>query len=217
MEKKVQVAIFTGGLLTKDILQSVDIENSIIIGVDRGAEWLINNGITPDYFIGDFDSASPNFLTLMKEKYGDKVIQFNSEKDETDTELAMRLAITLKPTKIFVYGAIGTRLDHVIANIHLLIKAEEENIRSMIIGTTNRIQLLLPNRNKSVKKSEFKYVSLLPFSEEIKGINLRGFKYPLNDATMKLGNPYGVSNELNEDIGVISIAEGILLIIESRD
>lgn len=217
MDRKENVAIFTGGLLTKDILSTVDIKESIIIGVDRGAEWLINNGIIPDYFIGDFDSVSSNFLAVIKEKYADKIIQYNSEKDETDTELAMRLAISLMPCKIFLYGAIGTRVDHVIANIHLLTKAEEENIQSVIIGSTNRIQLLLPNRNKHIEKSDFKYVSLLPFSEEIKGINLCGFKYPLKDATMKQGSPYGVSNELIEEIGTISTKEGILLIIESKD
>lgn len=217
MEIKEHVFIFTGGLLTREILPSVELSESIIIGVDRGAEWLIENGIVPDYFVGDFDSVSPAFFTAVKENYPERIKQYKSEKDETDTELAMRLAISLKPEKIFIYGAIGTRLDHVIANIHLLLKAEEENIQSMIIGTNNRIQLLLPNKSKLITKSNFKYVSLLPFSEEIHGINLSGFKYPLSNATMKQGNPYGVSNELIEDLGIISIEEGILLIIESKD
>lgn len=217
MEIKEYVFIFTGGLLTREILPSVELSESTIIGVDRGAEWLIENGIVPDYFVGDFDSVSQTFLAAVKRNYPERIKQYKSEKDETDTELAMRLAISLKPEKIFIYGAIGTRLDHVIANIHLLLKAEEENIQSMIIGTNNRIQILLPNKNKLITKSDFKYVSLLPFSEEIQGINLSGFKYPLSNATMKQGNPYGVSNELIEALGIISIEEGKLLIIESKD
>lgn len=217
MERKGQVSIFTGGILTKAMLPFVELNEAIIIGVDRGAEWLMENRIIPDYFIGDFDSVSPDFLAVIKENYPERINQYKSEKDETDTELAIRLAISLNPEKIFIYGAIGTRLDHVIANIHLLLKAEEENIQSMLIGTNNRIHLLLPNRNKMIERSNFKYVSLLPFTEEINGINLSGFKYPLHNAIMKLGNPYGISNELIEPIGSISIEEGILLIIESKD
>lgn len=217
MEGKEQIYIFTGGLLTKAMLSSANLNQAVIIGVDRGAEWLMENGIIPDYFIGDFDSVSNTFLVSIRDKYADRINQYRSEKNETDTELAMRLAISLKPDKVFIYGAIGTRLDHVIANIHLLLKAEEEGIVSMIIGSNNRIQLLLPYRNKLIEKSEFNYVSLLPFSEEVNGIYLSGFKYPLHNATMKHGNPYGVSNEIIESNGSISIDEGILLIVESKD
>lgn len=217
MKQKEQVAIFTGGLLSRDILPSIQLNEFTIIGVDCGAEWLIENGIIPDHFIGDFDSVSSDFLVAIKEKYAERINQYKSEKDETDTELAMRLAISLQPNIIYIYGAIGSRLDHVIANIHLLLKAEEEGILSMIISTNNRIQLLLPFRNKLIEKSEFNYVSFLPFSEEVNGIYLKGFKYPLHNATMKHGNPYGVSNEIIESTGSISIGEGILLIVESKD
>lgn len=217
MENKEQVYIFTGGILTNSMLPSDDLKETVIIGVDRGAEWLMESGVVPDYFIGDFDSVSPEFLAAINDNYTDRINQYRSEKDETDTELAMRLAISLKPNRIFIYGAIGTRLDHVIANIHLLLKAEEEDIQSMIIGTNNRIRLLLPNRKKLIEKSDFKYVSLLPFSEEIVGINITGFKYPLCNASMKQGNPYGISNEIIETTGCISIDEGVLLIIESKD
>lgn len=214
---KDRVYIFTGGLLTEHLLSAYEIEKGMIIGVDRGAEWLMKRGVVPEYFVGDFDSVEADFIESLKKEYPDRLRLSIPEKDETDTELAIRLAIKLKPEKIIIFGAIGTRLDHVIANIHILMQAEKANIPSQIIGASNRIQLLMAGQTKVVEKSDFPYVSLLPFSETVKGLTIKGFKYPLNNSEMRIGVPLGISNELIEAYGTISIEEGILLIIESKD
>ncbi|WP_339063419.1 thiamine diphosphokinase [Tepidibacillus marianensis] len=208
--------IVSGGILTERLISLIQ-EEDIIIGVDRGAEWLMEHGKVPHYIVGDFDSANPSFLESAKEKYGDRIQIFPSEKDETDTELAIHSAISLHPKSITVVGAIGTRLDHVLANIHVLLQAEQQNIPSQIYGTNNRIRLVLPNRTLQLQKGEYKYVSLLPLTENVQGIEISGFKYKLSQATMQIGTPYGISNELINDAGIISIGKGILLVIESKD
>ncbi|TCS84348.1 thiamine diphosphokinase [Tepidibacillus fermentans] len=215
MEKK-DIFIVSGGILTERLVSMIK-EDDLIIGVDRGAEWIIQHGRIPHYIIGDFDSANSSFLETIKEQYGDKVQIFPSEKDETDTELAIRFAISLLPTSITIIGAIGTRLDHVLANIHVLLQAERQQIPSQIFGTNNRIRIVLPNKTLLVQKGEYKYTSLIPFTEKVEGISIKGFKYPLSHATMEVGFPYGISNELISEQGTISIEKGILLVIESRD
>ncbi|MFV9509921.1 thiamine diphosphokinase [Tepidibacillus sp. LV47] len=215
MEKK-DIFIVSGGILTERLVSMIK-EDDLIIGVDRGAEWLIEHGLSPHYIVGDFDSANSSFLEAIKEKYGDKIYRFPSEKDETDTELAVRFAISLQPKSITIIGAIGTRLDHVLANIHVLLLGERQHIPSQIYGTNNRIRLVLPDKTLYVQKGEYKYISLLPFTEKVEGISIQGFKYPLSQASMEVGQPYGISNELVDEKGTILIEKGILLVIESKD
>lgn len=217
LKQNKEVFIFTGGILTESLLSEINLDDGIKIGVDYGAKWLIDHEIIPDYFIGDFDSVDEIFLEDIKKNYSDKLHISLSEKDETDTELAMRLAVSLTSRQITIIGGIGTRLDHVLGNVHVLLQSEKLNIPSSIIGTKNRIQLILPKQKKKIYKSKYTYVSLLPFSEIVEGITTEGLKYPINNGRMEIGTPYGISNELIESKGTISIEKGILLIIESND
>lgn len=211
------IYIFTGGIIDEKNINIIDFNNKIIIGVDRGIDWLLNQNLIPDYFVGDFDSITDLTLEMINNKYGDRVKRFPSEKDETDTELALLLAISLRPKEVTIIGGTGSRLDHVFANINLLLKAEKEDINCIILDCNNRIQLLLPNKIKEIQESNYTYVSLLAFSDRVKGINIKGFKYPLIDSEMRIGFQYGISNELINKKGTIEINEGILLIIESKD
>jgi thiamine pyrophosphokinase len=52
---------------------------------------------------------------------------------------------------------------------------------------------------------------------EVTGITLRGFQYPLTDATLTIGQSLGISNVLLEPEGTITIKEGLLLVIQSSD
>ena len=214
---KKEIFIFTGGLLTEETLMQITKAQGVIIGVDGASEWLMERGVVPDYFIGDFDSVSGGFLEKIKDSFPEKLVISPQEKDETDTELAVRQAIKLAPEQIIVFGGMGSRLDHVIANIHSLLLAEEAGITCKLLGQNNVIQLLLAKQIKRIPKSSFPYVSLIPFSDTVSGITVTGFKYPIYDGQMKRGKPYGISNELISDVGTIEIKDGILLIIESKD
>ena len=61
------------------------------------------------------------------------------------------------------------------------------------------------------------FISLIPYTEKVTGITLTGFYYPLEDAELTLGISLGISNELVDEIGIIQIGRGNLLVIESRD
>jgi len=126
------------------------------------------------------------------------------------------LAAELESTSITILGAIGTRIDHTIANIHILKELIEQNIKAKIINENNEIQLI----NKSIKiekNNEYKYISIIPLTTEVAGLTIKGMKYPLEDYTLTIGNSLGVSNEQMNKIAEISINEGILILIKSRD
>lgn len=197
------------------MLKNIDGQN--IIAVDRGLEELYKLGIFPNHVVGDFDSVSTEVLQYYQNSPQVIFHQYNPEKDNTDTDIAIQLAIELKSSHITIIGALGKRMDHAISNIHILKYALEAKIPCQIIDAHNRIYLV--NNNITIHKNNIygKYISLIPLTTEIQGLTLKGFKYPLENASLSIGISLGVSNEIVEEIATIELEKGILIIIESKD
>lgn len=216
-EKELNTLIVTGGKINKNFLKNHLKTNKydIIITADKGTEELAHLEIEPQYIVGDFDSVDKNILAKY-EKSNTKIKRLVPEKDFTDTQSALELAIDLKSTDITIVGATGTRMDHVIANIHILKEALDKGIQAKIIDENNEISLI--NKSIKIQKDEkYKYISLIPLTTEVMGVTIKGMKYPLNSYTMTIGNSLGVSNEQIEQIAEISIQKGILIVIKSKD
>ena len=188
-----------------------------VIAGDRGLEALYQLKIIPNHVVGDFDSVSPEILEFYKQQPQIIFHKFNAEKDNTDTDIAVKLAIQLKSSMITILGALGKRMDHALANIHILKDALEANIPCQIIDAHNRIYLI--NTEKTLEKDQVygKYISLIPLTSSVEGLTLTGFKYPLNHYTLPIGVSLGISNEMIEDIAHIEMEKGILIVIESKD
>lgn len=188
-----------------------------VIAGDRGLEALYQLKIIPNHVVGDFDSVSPEILEFYKKQ--PKIIfhTYNAEKDNTDTDIALKLAIQMKSSEITILGALGKRMDHALANIHILKDALEANIPCQIIDGYNRIYLI--NAEKTLEKDKVygKYISLIPLTSTVEGLTLKGFKYPLNRYNLPIGTSLGISNEIIEDIAHIEMEKGILIVIESKD
>ncbi len=188
-----------------------------IIAGDRGLEALYQLKIIPNHVVGDFDSVSPEILKFYKKQSQIIFHTYNAEKDNTDTDIALQLAIRLKSSKITIMGALGKRMDHAIANIHILKDALEANIPCQILDEHNRIYLINTSIQLEKDKIYGKYVSLIPLTSTVEGLTLTGFKYPLKDYTLPIGTSLGISNEIVTDTAHIEMNNGILIVIESRD
>ena len=188
-----------------------------IIAGDRGLEALYQLKIVPNHIVGDFDSVSPEMLEFYKNQSQIIFHTYHPEKDNTDTDIALKLAIGLKSSEITIMGALGRRMDHAIANIHILKDALETNIPCQILDEHNRIYLI--NKEITLEKNRVygKYISLIPLTSEVKDLTLTGFKYPLNNYDLPIGTSLGVSNEIVENIAQIKMKKGILIVIESKD
>ena len=185
---------------------------NLIIAVDKGLEALDLLNIEADYIIGDFDSIDTNVLN----KYNKNVIKLNPEKDFTDTHEGLKLEISLECEKVDIVGSIGTRIDHVLANINILKEPLEKNIKTRIIDENNQIFLI--NRSVKIKKDDnYKYLSIIPLTTTVEGITLKGFKYLLNNYILNLGQSIGVSNEQQKEEATIELKKGILIVIFSKD
>lgn len=209
--------IITGGKINKNFAKKYLKSNKydIIIAVDKGLETIDYLKLQPQYVLGDFDSVNTKILEKYKTQ-NIKIIKLNPEKDLTDTHSAIDLALEIKSTEITILGAIGTRLDHTIANIHILKQALDKNIKAKIVNEKNEIELI--DKEIIIKKDDnYKYVSIIPLTTNVTGITIEGMKYIINDYTLSIGDSLGVSNEQIDKEAKISIKTGNLVVIKSKD
>jgi len=210
-----RAVIYTGGRLGPWALEGLS-SGDFLIGADRGAEFLVRHGRSPHLALGDFDSVSDAEMSRISANAKQLLSCDAIDKDWTDTELALREAVSRGFKEIVLFGALGTRFDHSLGNVHLLRQAHEQGCELTIVDEHNDIRLC-SGQLRLAANPRFPYVSLLPLTPEVAGITLQGFRYPLTDAVLKLGWSLGISNVLESSEGTISIGDGLLLVIRSRD
>lgn len=193
-------------------------ENTVWVGVDRGVYHLLSRNIVPVMGFGDFDSVSEVELALIESKIG-QLNRFKPEKDETDTELALNWAIEQNPAEIRLFGATGGRIDHLLANVQLLIKPLSlgSSTRISIVDKKNIVYLAGPGTHTIKKIPEKKYISFVPLTLDVTNLTLEGFKFPLENRHISIGSTLCISNELINQYGTFSFSEGILIVIRSHD
>lgn len=214
-----RAVIVSGGKLEKDFIVSFleKIENPYIIGVDRGVEFLYKNQIAPSYIVGDFDSSSREILEYYKQETQVSVREYNPVKDASDTEIAVRLAMTLGCREIIIFGATGGRIDHLWANVQTLKIPLKAGVKAIILDSQNKVQLI--DQDTCLKKEEAfgKYFSLFPLGEPVFGLTIEGAKYPLKEHTMMPSDSLCVSNEIEADEVKISFRNGVVILMETCD
>lgn len=215
-------------------IQSLRAKEGILIAADSGLEVLdqlilqenqqeipMENStvFVPDVAVGDFDSVDPQVLERFQQRGEIRWERHRPEKNETDTELAFTIALEAGVTDVILMGVTGTRLDHVLSNVHLLKAAMDHGVSCQLLDAHNRIRLVDRGMVFSMAEDPYPFVSFLPLTMEVKGITLTGFKYPLKDHHLILGQECGlcVSNELAAEEAVLSFDQGLLLVIEARD
>ncbi|MDR6997948.1 thiamine diphosphokinase [Neobacillus niacini] len=192
--------------------------DAVWVGVDRGVYQLLKRNITPEIAFGDFDSVTPEELVFIESEVN-HLNRYQPEKNETDMELALDWALKQNPVKIRLFGATGGRLDHLFANVQLLIHSLLQQNQSpiYIIDRFNEVCVKGPGSFQIAKRSDKKYISFIPVTQGVENLTLEGFKYPLKNRHISLGSTLCISNELISEHGTFSFTEGILIVIRSHD
>ena len=188
-----------------------------LFAVDKGIETIVKFGVKPDLLLGDFDSADSVILEEYINNNHIEVVRHNPIKDATDTELAIDKAIEAGADEIYILGATGTRIDHMLGNIHCLYKALSDGVKCVLWDSHNRIELI--NAPIQIYKNNMygRYVSFIPFNGVVSDLTLKGFKYNLDKYTLECGTSIGVSNEVTEPEALVDFKSGILIYLETRD
>lgn len=197
--------IFAGGDIPD--YSFVDTTADLVICADRGVVHAENLGIIPDVVTGDFDSYTGE-IPACKE-----IFRAVPEKDDTDTMLAVKLALERGTTDIRLYGATGGRFDHTFANVQTLIYAHENNCKMSIYDKNNIITVQGKGTEFYPEYGDW-YFSVFSLTEKLHVTKMTGVKYPVEDYIFTQSFPLGVSNEII-DTAVVTIEKGLALIVRS--
>jgi thiamine pyrophosphokinase len=204
--------IVAGG--TCDLSKYGDIlSGAYLIGADRGALYLADAGYHIDMAVGDFDSVDEAEMGRIF-KSADEVKKLPAEKNETDLEHAINRALDLTSGAIYILGATGSRLDQTMSALYLLKRIHDKGREAFVCGENNRIRLI--DGVAVIFKSEYRYVSLIPYGDVVTDVTLKGFKYNGERITLRKDESLGISNEIVEGVAKIS-CRGALYVIESND
>ena len=205
--------IITGGIIHPDNIPERPDKDALVVAADSGLKNAELLGVEVSAVVGDYDSLghSPDVPT------GVEVVTVPTEKDVTDTQLAVEYALRKGATEITLIGGLGGRLDHALANLSVLEDLLSHGVRATVADGQSRARLL-HNDSTILPRSGYRYLSLLSLEPVSKGVEIEGVKYPLKGAKLHrtLGG-LGVSNEITGNCCFISVRKGTLLIVESRD
>lgn len=217
----IHTVIVSGGNIQEDFALTFLREHPYdqLIGVDNGLRFLYDHEILPTRIVGDFDTIDPKIVDWYRKNTEIEIRAYNPVKDATDTQIAVELALELNSTSITILGGTGSRLDHVLGNVHTMMLALKAGVTCSLLDAHNRIRLIDAPISIGKKEQFGDYISLLPLTTKVEGVHLIGFKYPLADYTFtSTGSAgLGVSNEIVEEVAEIELRSGVLILIESRD
>lgn len=182
-------------------------EGDLVIAADGGYASLSRLGITPHLAVGDFDSLgrTPDHPAL---------IRLPCEKDDTDMGYALKLGLERGYRRFLLLGGVGGRLDHTVANLQLLGFLARRGAMGILYGG-GQASAVLSNGSLSFPAGLSGYCSVFCRGGTARGVTIRGLKYPLDNASLSVDFPLGVSNEFLGVPASVSVAEGSLLIVWS--
>lgn len=207
----------------------------VLIAADGGGNRVIEAGFFPDILVGDLDSITTENLERCRQ-YGTEIIQYPREKDETDLELALELAVariqdngispgshsdsldsldrrSLRQERfhtIDLLGATGGRVDHLLGNLALLLSFLKKGYR--IRGKDPTHEFWLIQGREYIKGQTNQEISLIPVTEYAT-VRTEGLYYPLHQEILRQDSPRGISNVFLGEDAFIEVSEGIVLVV----
>lgn len=207
-----QAAIFLhGNPPKKERVKRFLAKDTAVICADGGTAYALDLGLKPDVVIGDFDSLNKKRLEKLKSEKV-QIKTYSSEKDETDSELVLQYAIKQGFKEIVIFGWMGTRFDHVLANLTLFAE-QKEDIKITIVESEQTLYIVKSSLTLTGKKGE--YVSLIPLKGDVGGVSTKGLKWKLSNETLYFGKTRGISNQFTGKTAEIRVKKGTLLIVHT--
>lgn len=176
-----------------------------VIAADRGLDYCLAAGITPDLVVGDFDSA-----VCREVPDGVECVRVSPIKDDTDAALAADIAVRRGFRELRFFCALGGRLDHTIGNIQLLYHLKKSGINGRLISEDTEVFFLI-GESVDIPRNNG-YLSVFAYNDAVE-VSISGVKYPLEGHIITNEVTLGVSNEIIEDHAKITVHNGTALIV----
>ena len=180
-------------------------KGDIVIAADGGYDLLKKTNIDADILLGDFDSIEkiPEHKCIIKHPV---------KKDDTDTFLAYKLAMEKGYRNFVIFGGIGGRIDHTIANIRTLSDIAENGGKGFLLGN-GAVLTAISNARITFPEAYSGYISVFANGRDAVGVSIKGLKYTVDNISLKSSVSLGVSNEFVGERAEISVNDGNLLIV----
>ena len=203
--------IYTGGTVRAEYITEHPKADDLRIAADQGYHTAKALGERIDLLLGDFDS-----IGSVPRDEGVEIRQVPAEKDYTDTQLAVEIALERGAEDIVIIGGLSGRLDHTLSTLAILEDLNTRRVYCTVTDGQNRARYV-KSTSTLIARSPYKYLSLIAADEVVKGVDIEGCKYPLKKATLRRSHQFAVSNEITGNVAFISVKKGGVFIIESRD
>ena len=177
-------------------------DNDLVIAVDGGYSCAESLGITPHILIGDLDS-------IAQIPSGIEIVKLPAEKDVTDTLAAIDYGLSKGFTTFHIYGGLGGRLDHTLANIACLQYLLNHGAHGYLHSDYQTVTMFSDKLELAARKNGT--VSVFAYGGDAHGVTEIGLKYPLDNAHVTTDFPIGISNEFVGNPVAIEVREGTLL------
>ena len=191
-----------------DWLSPCKAPGDMVICADGGIRHAEALGLIPDLVVGDFDSYGYRDFPCETQV-------FQSEKDDTDMLIAIKAGLAAGYRSFALYGGLGGRLDHTVANLQHLLYLSDHNAQGCLLDAKNEAFII--DKSRMIPRKKGYKLSFFSADTACCGVSLRGVKYPLAEATLTNAFPLGVSNEFAGDRCEVSLRSGRLLCILSKD
>jgi thiamine pyrophosphokinase len=202
--------VFGGGEIFPEYIEERPEAGDIVICADAGYRNAQRMDVKVDILVGDFDSlgAIPNDAG--------EVLQVPAEKNQTDTQLAVDIAIDRGADEILIVASTSGRCDHALSSLAILEYLHTKKKIGYIVNGQNRVRFV---RDSGVIliRSQYKYFSVITLDAVAKKVSIEGGKYPLKNARLERGVQFAVSNEIVKNAALITVKKGSVYVIESRD
>ncbi len=190
-------------------------DDDYIICADGAIRHCLSLGIVPDLWIGDFDSCDYEKICMSQPQLKSvETLHLNTRKNETDTHKACMVAIERGFKKVAILGGIGTRVDHMLSNIHILEFLYNNGANTTISDEKNDIHIFDSHLRLARRR---KNLSLIPLDKAVLVKSTSGLEYPLENYVLDRNISMGVSNVICSEFAEIFIENGLMLAIESDD
>jgi len=189
--------------------------DDFILCADGGTHHALALGLTPDLIIGDLDSSDAAIVAELRAA-GVAIREFPRDKDYTDLELALQAARELQPDAILLLGALGGRLDQMLANILLLASPDYADLPVTLVSGQEEARVVRDAIELRGRPGDI--VSVIPLTPDVAGLTYGpGLRWRLDDAILPFGSSRGVSNELVAETASISLRSGVILVIHTKN
>jgi len=200
--------ILLGGEIRRTPQLVAQVAGTRVIAADSGMRHAKALGLTPELWMGDFDSVPDD----MREAFPDITREvFPADKDKTDGELAIRAALDLGARSLVLVGAFGgARPDHAYLHLAQAVRLEEEGVPTLLTSGAQEGRAILTGKHHVFDYADGTLFSILAFTP-LSGLTVEGAKWPLDAVEVPFGSSLTLSNVVRGGLAV-TLDEGRALL-----